>query len=107
MNTTIGACAPVFALRNLTENETAKKPDWDLQVEHNLLLERPWLGSGLSVERSRSVIHRPKNGLGFILGRQWFMSSLGMIAGWLDAPPIDQTFSRILGSAVSEGDVFK
>ena len=36
-----------------------------------------------------------------------FQSDKGMIAGWLDAPPIDQTFSRILGSAVSEGDVFK
>ena len=37
--------------------------------------------------------------------RQW--NEKGMIAGWLDAPPIDQTFSKILGSAVSEGDVFR
>ena len=37
--------------------------------------------------------------------RQW--NEKGIIAGWLDAPPIDQTFSKILGSAVSEGDVFR
>ena len=37
--------------------------------------------------------------------RQW--NERGLIAGWLDAPPIDQTFSKILGSAVSEGDVFR
>ena len=37
--------------------------------------------------------------------RQW--NEKGLIAGWLDAPPIDQTFSKILGSAVSEGDVFR
>ena len=36
-----------------------------------------------------------------------FESDRGMIAGWLDAPPIDQTFSKILGSGVSEAEVYR
>ena len=36
-----------------------------------------------------------------------FESDRGMIAGWLDAPPIDQTFTQLLGSGVSEGNVYR
>ena len=36
-----------------------------------------------------------------------FETDRGMIAGWLDAPPIDQTYTKILGSAVSEADIFR
>ena len=36
-----------------------------------------------------------------------FESDQGMIAGWLDAPPIDQTFTKLLGSGVSEADVYR
>ena len=30
-----------------------------------------------------------------------------MLAGWLDAPPISQAFSNLLGSSLSEADVLK
>ena len=30
-----------------------------------------------------------------------------MLAGWLDAPPIGQAFSNLLGSSLSEADVLK
>ena len=36
-----------------------------------------------------------------------FESDRGMIAGWLDAPPIDQIFSKLLGSGVSEAEVYR
>ena len=36
-----------------------------------------------------------------------FETNRGLIAGWLDAPPIDQTYTKILGSAVSEADIFR
>ena len=35
-----------------------------------------------------------------------FESNKGMIAGWLDAPPLDQTFTRILGN-VGEAEVYR
>ena len=35
-----------------------------------------------------------------------FESDKGMIAGWLDAPPLDQTFTRILGN-VGEAEVYR
>ena len=36
-----------------------------------------------------------------------FESDRGIIAGWLDAPPIDQTFTKLLGSGVSEAEVYR
>ena len=30
-----------------------------------------------------------------------------MLAGWLDAPPIGQAFSNLLGSSLTEADVLK
>ena len=30
-----------------------------------------------------------------------------MLAGWLDAPPISQAFTNLLGSSLSEADVLK
>ena len=36
-----------------------------------------------------------------------FESNRGMIAGWLDAPPLDQTFTKLLGSGVSEAEVYR
>ena len=30
-----------------------------------------------------------------------------MLAGWLDAPPISQAFSNLLGSSLTEADVLK
>ena len=38
-----------------------------------------------------------------------FQSDKGMIAGWLDAPPIDHTFTNILGYAGiwTDGDVLR
>ena len=31
----------------------------------------------------------------------------GMLAGWLDAPPLDQTFSQLLGGGIGEAEVLK
>ena len=36
-----------------------------------------------------------------------FQSKKGMVAGWLDAPPVDQTFTNIFGAGVKEADVFR
>ena len=36
-----------------------------------------------------------------------FQSRKGMVAGWLDAPPVDQTFTNIFGAGVKEADVFR
>ena len=36
-----------------------------------------------------------------------FESNRGMVAGWLDAPPLDQTYTKLLGGGVSEGELYR